>query len=182
MCCRQPGGNSKQVTSVWLQPHVSCEKGRERCRRRAIQGVGSQVRSGYSAALPEASGRSSQVMTYSGSSKKKSLPSLSTGRRAGKSMEYLRCRIRRLLFASMKPWRRRCTSAEKSGKMAILEFPRWMLPFSLATRSAASLSLKFKNFAMNVRGEPPERRSGRHAVGPFHCQGRREGLTTIGVD
>lgn len=85
-----------------------------------------------------------------GLQKKGTQPSSSTLRRAGNSMEYLRWWFLSRRLASMKLWRRRWTSAEKSGKMATLTFPKGILPFSLASLKAASWSLYLRNLAMNV--------------------------------
>lgn len=95
---------------------------------------------------------SSQAIAASGSSKKYTLSSPSTRRRAGNSVAYFMCLMQRCLLASMKVLRLRCTSAGKSRKTAIILFPKGIFPFSLLNRRIVSLSLKLRNFAIKVRG------------------------------
>lgn len=95
---------------------------------------------------------SSHAMAASGSSKEWALSSPSTWRLAGNSIAYFIFLMRRRLLTSINVHFLRCTSAKKSGKTATILFPKGMLPLSLLRQSISSLSLKLRNFAINVRG------------------------------
>lgn len=138
-----------------------------------------QVEAVYSAAFLEALGRSSQVRTSSRSSKKNLIISLHSEacRKQHGVFEVSDPESSLCLYETLAAALYLCTSAEKYGNIATLEFLRGLLPFSLAILKAASQSLKFRNLAINIWGAL--RRSSRHVVSSLYRQGGGEGLTSI---